>query len=169
MKVQLLGERLTQADGQDVRIDLIKPTNISWAQWINTQFAECNKWVVFCDAEYKRRVDDPNASFLGGEVSIEYLQMLNELYENRGVNNKIVPIYCLKSKRVDVVPRALRQYTCYGVDIPTEEEEITSSEWDGYTRFYREGPYDLPKGNLGRRPIPPNVPTPSRPFSLWRR
>jgi hypothetical protein len=148
---------------------MIKPASISWPQWINTQFIECDKWVVVCDAEYKRRVDEPDAAFPGGGVSIEYFRMLNHLYDGKGANNKIVPVYFSDSERLEVVPQALQQYECYGVRIPTEIEEITSSEWEGYTSFYRQGLYDQPKVDLGVKATQPNAPLAVAPLSRWPR
>jgi hypothetical protein len=130
-RVQLLAERLHQADGQDVRLDMIKPADISWPHWINTQFIECDKWVVVCDAEYKRRVDERDAAFPGGGVSLEYFRMLNHFYDKKGANNKIVPMYFSDSERLSVIPQALQPYTCYRVGIPTNIEETTRAEWEG--------------------------------------
>jgi hypothetical protein len=150
-KVRRLAERLHEADGQDVRLDMIKPPSKSWPEWIDIQLIEYDKWVVVCDAEFKRRVDEPNASFLGGGVSMEYFWILNHLYDRQGVNDKIVPVYFLESEPLDVLPRALRRYTFYGVYILTDAEEIRSLRWKGYTKFYEKGLHDLPKVRIRRQ------------------
>lgn len=166
--MRLLAERLYQSDGQDVRIDSIKPALISWPQWINTQLVECDKWVVVCDAEYKQRVDVPGAQFSGGGVTLEYFSMLDSLYNQQGRNSKIVPVYFAGAVRVTVVPQALLRYSCFELAIPVDAEDVTRGEWGGYERFYSQGLYDQPNASLGEPPSRgPRVPRHPQPLVRW--
>jgi hypothetical protein len=60
---------------------------------------------------HKRHVDEPDTTFPRGGVSVEYFQMLSNLYDKKGANHKIVPVYFLESERLEVVPQALQHYT----------------------------------------------------------
>jgi nucleoside phosphorylase len=124
-RVLNLADRLRD-DGIDANIDQYEnPPAKGWQRWMLDEVEAAEHVLIICTEVYNRRFRGREEVGKSKGVTWEGGVIIQELYEDQGVNSKFIPV-TFDTQDIEVVPNPLRSTTVYRLDTA-----------DGYEQLYR--------------------------------
>lgn len=112
-----------RAEGMDVWIDRFSPHPAEgWPEWMDKQLSEAQFVIMILTETYIKRFEGREDPAAGKGVDHEARWIKSEIYHNKGINERFIPVLVSGSGNMEMVPSRLRDYRVY--TLPMDYEDL---------------------------------------------